>query len=105
MAPWIVAAGCDALPPLDLPLQNRTPDDGVSTQADRDGRAVITKDADFVDSHLLRGIPKKLLFISTGNISNDELHALITPLIPDLVRELQSCCFIELARTGLILRG
>jgi hypothetical protein len=28
----------------------------------------------------------------------------MTPLIPELVREFQSCRFIELARTGLILR-
>ena len=105
MARWLAAAGCDALHTLDLPALNRTPDDGVSTEADRDGRAVITTDADFVDSHLLNGTPEKLLLISTGNISNDELHAVMTPLIPELVREFQSCRFIELARNGLILRG
>src|SRR5260221_1851569 len=99
MAGWLAAAGCDAVHTLDLPARNRTPDGTVSTDADRDGRAVITKDADFVDSHLLRGTPQKLLLISTGNISNDELQALMTPLIPDVVREFQSCRFIELART------
>jgi predicted nuclease of predicted toxin-antitoxin system len=105
MARWLADAGCEALHTLDLPARNRTPDGGVCVQADRDGSVVITKDADFVDSHLLHGSPAKLLLISTGNISNDELHALMVPLIPDLVREFQSCRFIELARTGLIVRG
>jgi predicted nuclease of predicted toxin-antitoxin system len=105
MARWLVAAGCEGVHTLDLPARNRTPDDDVSVLADRDGRAVITKDSDFVDSHLLRGSPEKLLLVSTGNISNDELQALMSPLIPDLIREFQSCRFIELTRIGLIIRG
>ena len=105
MARWLSAAGCDALHTLDLPARNRTPDDSVCAEADRDGRCVISKDSDFVDSHLLRGTPDKLLLVSTGNISNDELRALLSPLIPDLVREFQSCRFIELTRMGLIVRG
>src|SRR5258708_4986533 len=73
--------------------------------ADREGRILITKDADFVDFHLLGGHPEKLLLVSTGNISNDELKTLLVPLIPDMVREFQSCRFIELTRSGLIVRG
>lgn len=105
MGGWLKSAGCDAVHTLDLSARNRTTDDYVSTLADSDRRIVISKDADFVDSHLLRGTPEKLLLISTGNISNDELHAMMSPLIPDLLREFQSCSFIELARTGSILRG
>jgi len=105
MAGWLAAVNCDALHTLDLPPRNRTPDDDITTAADRESRALITKDADFVDSHLLRGRPEKLLLISTGNISNDELHVLMVPLIPSILREFQSCHFIELSRSGLILRG
>ncbi len=105
MALWLSQQGCDVLHTLDLPAQNRTLDCEVSTEADRDDRVVITKDSDFVDSHFLRGIPHKLLLISTGNISNDELQVLMTPLIPELLREFRSCRFIELTRTRLILRG
>jgi predicted nuclease of predicted toxin-antitoxin system len=66
---------------------------------------VITKDADFVDSHILRGRPPKLLLISTGNISNRDLETLVTPLIPDMIREFQAHSFIELGRTGIVIRG
>ena len=68
-------------------------------------RVVVTKDADFVDTHLLRKRPDKLLLISTGNISNRELEALVTPLIPDIIREFASHSFLELGRTGIVIRG
>jgi predicted nuclease of predicted toxin-antitoxin system len=66
---------------------------------------VVTKDADFVDAHLLRGRPAKLLLISTGNISNRDLEALVVPLIPDIVREFGAHSFLELGRTGITIRG
>lgn len=40
-------------------------------------RIVMTKDSDFFDSHLIQGIPAKLLFVSTGNIMNKYLLKLI----------------------------
>ena len=105
MTAWLTAAGCEAIHTLDLPDANRTTDEQVNDIADREQRAVVTKDADFVDSHLLRGRPAKLLLISTGNISNRELEALMVPLIPDIVREFQAHSFLELGRTGLVVRG
>ncbi len=105
MCGWLAAGGCDAIHTLDLPARNNTPDNNVIAFADKEGRAVATKDADFVDSHLLHGRPEKLLLISTGNITNDELAALLTPLISQIVFEFRSCRFIELSRAGLIVRG
>ena len=105
MAAWLTAAGCDAVHTLDLPDGNRTTDEQINDVADREQRVVITKDADFVDSHLLRGRPAKLLLISTGNISNRDLEALMVPLIPDIVREFGSHSFLELGRAGIIVRG
>lgn len=66
---------------------------------------VVTKDADFVDSHLLRGRPRRLLLVSTGNISNRDLEALLVPRIPDILREFQAHTFLELGPAGLIVRG
>ena len=79
MVDWFVSAGCDAVHTLDLPRGNRTSDDELTTLADTEGRVVITKDADFVDSHTLQGRPAKLLLISTGNISNATLESLLRP--------------------------
>jgi predicted nuclease of predicted toxin-antitoxin system len=105
MCRWFSDGGCDAAHTLDLPGRNLTSDDDVISTADRDARIVVTKDADFVDSHLLLGKPEKLLLISIGNISNDELEPLITAMLTDLIREFESARFIEIHRTGLIVRG
>jgi predicted nuclease of predicted toxin-antitoxin system len=105
MTAWLVAAGCNAIHTLDLPDANRTTDEQINDVADREQRVIITKDADFVDSHLLRGRPPKLLLISTGNISNRDLETLMVPLIPDVVREFGSHSFLELGRAGIVVRG
>jgi predicted nuclease of predicted toxin-antitoxin system len=38
---------------------------------------VVTKDADFRNSHLLSGSPRRLLIVTTGNITNDALLELV----------------------------
>lgn len=102
---WLVDAGCDAVHTLDLPEGNRTTDARVIELADLEQRAVVTKDADFVDSHTLHARPAKLLLISTGNLSNDGLEALLVPLIPSIVQEFQSHAFLEVGQAGVIVRG
>lgn len=105
MTVWLAAAGCNAIHTLDLPDANWTTDEQINDVADREQRVVITKDADFVDSHLLRGRPPKLLLFSTGTISNRDLEALVVLLIPDIIREFGSHSFLELGRAGLVVRG
>lgn len=102
---WLAAAGCDAIHTLDLPDANRTTDEQINAMVERERRVLVTKDADFVDSHLLSGRPVKLLLISTGNFSNRDMEALMAPLIPEFVREFASHSFIELGRTGIVVRG
>jgi predicted nuclease of predicted toxin-antitoxin system len=105
MTAWLTAAGCDAVHTLDLPSANQTTDEQMNDLAEQESRIVVTKDADFVDSHILRSRPAKLLLISTGNISNRDLETLMVPLIGDIVREFGSNSFLELGRSGLIVRG
>jgi predicted nuclease of predicted toxin-antitoxin system len=102
---WLTAAGCDAVHTLELPDGNRTTDAKIIEIADREQRAVVTKDADFVDSHTLHGRPAKLLLVSTGNLSNAELEALVVPLVPSVAREFRTNSFLELGRGGIIVRG
>ena len=90
---------------LDLPRQNRTPDSEVIEIADREARAVVTKDEDFVDSHTLHRRPAKLVLVSTGNLSNRDLEAIIAPLIPSIIAHLETCDFLEVGRAGIVIRG
>jgi len=66
---------------------------------------VVTKDADFADSHLLLGRPSKLLLISTGNISNPALEAIILPALPQIMMVLATQSYVELTRTRLIIHS
>ena len=105
LARELSAAGHDAVHPLDLPKGNRTPDDELSAQAMRDARIVVTKDADFVASFWLRRLPPKLLLISTGNISNDELWTLFAANLPALEAAFNEHTFVELSRTTLTVHA
>ena len=102
---WLNNAGSFAIHTLDLPDGNRTSDSQVAAYADQEQSVVISKDADFVNSHLLHGQPAKLLLISTGNVSNRELELLLMPLLPEILTEFESSHFLELVHEGLIIRG
>ena len=67
---WLRERGHDARHTLDLPNGNRTSDAEINEISVREQRIVVTKDADFVNSFVIRGEPYKLLLISTGNITN-----------------------------------
>lgn len=102
LAAWLASEGHDALHTTELPSGNRTTDDEITHPADADDRVVVTKDADFVDSHVLRGRPRRLLLIATGNISNSALANLLVPALPVIVSPFEQADFIELSRTSII---
>ncbi|MCP9861036.1 DUF5615 family PIN-like protein [Cyanobium sp. Cruz-8D1] len=96
--------GCNVLHTLDLPEGNRSSGRTISFIADHDGRVVFSKDADFIQSHLLRGSPARLLIVATGNIRNQELVPLLIGVLPELIRLFESHVLIELSRKALIVR-
>ena len=100
---WLCEQGHDALHTLDLPEGNRTKDQEVVRIADTDDRIVITKDDDFVRSHLLRGETKRLLLITSGNVSNNELLQIFRNALPALRDGLLTAHFLELNSDSLIL--
>ncbi|ARA92604.1 MAG: hypothetical protein D6685_13850 [Bacteroidetes bacterium] len=95
------ARGHDALHTLDLPEGNRTPDAAINQLSVAEERVVVTKDADFVDTLIIQGVPYKLLLVSTGNISNSELEALFLQHLGALVTGFEVFDFIEIDRTAL----
>lgn len=95
-------AGHDVLHTLDLPKGNRTTDTEINDISIREGRVVVSKDADFVNSFLLSRRPQKLLLISTGNIKNADLEAIFVAQIPTLASAFANLDYLELTRTALI---
>ncbi|WP_420870139.1 DUF5615 family PIN-like protein [Catalinimonas alkaloidigena] len=75
------------------------------TIADQEDRIVISKDSDFFDDHILRGRPKKLLIIKTGNIKNSELIRLFESNFDKIERLFKRYVLIEMNRSDLIVHG
>ena len=101
----LTASGHIASHTLDLPDGNHTGDHAIAILADSDGWIVVSKDSDFVVSHLLNGKPRKLLQISTGNISNPELEKLLLSNMSAIEAAFDSASHVEISRTTLISHG
>jgi predicted nuclease of predicted toxin-antitoxin system len=102
LAELLRQAGFDAIHTLDLPLRNRTPDTAINELSVAERRIVVTKDADFIDSLVLRGLPWKLLLVSTGNISNSDLMALFFANLDRIATGFDEFAFIEINRTSVV---
>jgi len=101
-ASWLNEAGHDALHTLDLPRKNHTPDSEVIARARQDGRIVVSKDADFVQSFLITGEPS-LLLISTGNINNANLEKLLRANLAGIEVAFASSRFVEITGDVLVI--
>ena len=105
LARRLVALGHESTHTLDLPLGNQTPDADLIAIADHDGRILVTKDADFVSSYLVRGRPHRLLLISTGNMGNSDLERCVSAHLVAIVEALVDGGFVELTPGGLAIHG
>ncbi|MGH3910039.1 MAG: DUF5615 family PIN-like protein [Pseudonocardiaceae bacterium] len=102
LARVLADAGHDTLHTTDLPDGNRTTDAQIAATADAEDRVVVTKDRDFRDSHLLNGSPRRLLVVTTGNISNNALLALFDDHLDTIVATLDEADFVELGPRALV---
>ena len=102
LASELKQAGFDATHTLELPEGNRTTDQALSELSISTQSVLVTKDSDFVQSFLLKKEPWKLLLISTGNISNNDLMNLFQLNISQIADSFETFNFVELNRTNLI---
>jgi predicted nuclease of predicted toxin-antitoxin system len=99
---WMIEKGIDAIHTNDLPLKDETEDAEIRLIADEQNRIVITKDADFYDSHILKKSPKRLLLISTGNIKNRQLLDLFRKNFQQIAVMFTYADFVEMDNIQLI---
>jgi predicted nuclease of predicted toxin-antitoxin system len=104
LASIFVEARHDVIHTSDLPLGNRTPDTELIRIAERDQRVVVTKDRDFEVSHLVRGEPSKLLLVTTGNLTNRELAAVLTESLATITEALTEVGYVELTASSVVIR-
>ena len=60
---------------------------------------------DFEVGHLIGGVPKSLLLVTTGNITNGELLSLVIANIELLSDAFENARFIELSSGAVTIRG
>lgn len=102
LADCLTSLGHDVVHTSELADGNRTTDTEIIRIADRDGRVVVTKDHDFLDGHLLKKAPQRLLLVTTGNIRNDDLITLIEAIEPLLVAAFEQSDLVEVNRGAVI---
>lgn len=96
------AKGYDVLHTDDLPNKERTSDKEIRSISAQQNRTIISKDSDFLDSHLISGIPAKLLLVTTGNIINKELLNLFDKYLDSIVQQFDLYDLIELDNEQII---
>ena len=102
LAKFLQANGYDTLHTRDLPQQNATSDSAINDISIEQGRVVITKDADFVDSFFTVQKPSKLLLVSR-NIRNSELEEIFKNNLSVLVGLLRNNDYVEINRQEIIV--
>lgn len=86
----------DSIHAMDLPNKDFSTDKEICEVAKKENRIVITKDYDFIDTHIIKNVPQKLLWITTGNIRNIDLIELFNTNIEDLVKLFEVNNLIEM---------
>jgi predicted nuclease of predicted toxin-antitoxin system len=91
LAPWLTET-------FGVPTQSlrflgmRDAEDGqIFAAARRTGQVVIvSKDSDFIELILQRGIPPQLLWVTCGNLTNRRLREVFSRLFPEAIRLLKA---------------
>jgi predicted nuclease of predicted toxin-antitoxin system len=94
--------GFDVIHTDNLPNKEKTSDREIRTISVEQNRVVISKDSDFLDSHIIIGVPQKFLYISTGNIINRDLIKLIEENLSQIIDLFSEYNLIELDNNDLI---
>ncbi len=104
LADFLVWKGYDAIHTLDLPDKNRTKDREINQITVDEKRVLITKDLDFIESLLISGKPYKLIYLTTGNITNRALLELFGKNIDKIASLIEENRMIEITEGSIIVK-
>ena len=96
--------GYEAIHADDIPhTLGKLSDIAICNFADAQDSIVITKDEDFWQQYLLMKKPKKLIYVTTGNIKNTDLFRLFEHNIDTLATHLEDNNVIEINQKEMII--
>jgi len=70
---WLIENGYEAIHTNDFSKKHLTTDAEIIEKATKENYIIISKDSDFYESYLIKGVPKRILFVTLGNVTNTEL--------------------------------
>lgn len=105
LATWLRDNGHDAVHADDIPhTAGRLTDVAICKFADMHNCVVITKDEDFWQRYLMMQQPKKLIYVTTGNIKNADLIRLFDNNIHLLLLHITNHSVVEINQRDMIIR-
>jgi len=87
--------GFDSIHTIDLTQKNRTSDAEIIQLVTNENRIVVSKDVDFLNSHMVTRLPEKLIMIKTGNISNKQLIEIFDRNLDLIIRMIKQSNLVE----------
>lgn len=98
LASWLESKGHDAIHISTLTSDSnvRISDEYICARSMVEKRIVITKDADFLNTYLIKQEPYRLVYVTTGNLRNRPLLDLFRASLDQLIQELETSTVIEL---------
>ena len=89
LAAWIVETfGVTALSLKELGLRDAK-DTEIFEAAIQPNLVIMSKDSDFVDLACRLGSPPQILWLTCGNVTNQNLRRILTSTLPDAIIQLQ----------------
>ena len=101
---WLCEQNIDAIHATSLGTGDKISDLEICKKSILEERVVISKDIDFLNRFLLKNEPWKLIYVTTGNISNRDLLSLFQNNFKQLSKMLEHSAVIELNRHNLLIR-
>lgn len=103
LAKFFTEKQCDAVHTSDFPDGHLLQDSQIVSIAITENRIVVTKDSDFLDNYLLKGVPPKVLLLKLGNIHNRDLLHTIELYFPQIINQFETQAdIIVLSKTQII---
>lgn len=105
LSEFLAWKGYDAIHTLDLPNKNRTKDSEINQISLDEKRVLISKDLDFIESLLVSNKPYKLIYLTTGNITNKQLLEIFGKNIEKIVEKISNHRLIEITKDTLLVKA
>jgi len=102
LSDFLTCKGHNSIHTLDLPHKNRTKDSEINQLSVDEKRVLISKDLDFIESLLISDKPYKLIYLTTGNITNKALLELFSHNIDKIVEMIAENRLIEVTEVYFI---